>query len=45
MSGGGFPGKYWIDLAYTDDAYVPWSSYVTIYFLTPVPKTIPWILP
>jgi uncharacterized protein YabE (DUF348 family) len=43
--GGGFSGKYWIDLAYTDDAYVPWSSYVTIYFLTPVPKTIPWILP
>ena len=43
--GGGFPGKYWIDLAYTDDAYVPWSSYVTVYFLTPVPKTIPWILP
>jgi uncharacterized protein YabE (DUF348 family) len=43
--GGGFSGKYWIDLAYTDDAYVPWSSYVTVYFLTPVPKTIPWILP
>lgn len=43
--GGGFPGKYWIDLAYTDDTYVPWSSYVTVYFLTPVPKTIPWILP
>ena len=43
--GGGFPGKYWIDLAYTDDAYVPWSSYITVYFLTPVPKTIPWILP
>ncbi len=43
--GGGIPGKDWIDLAYTDDAYVPWSSYVTVYFLTPVPKTIPWILP
>jgi uncharacterized protein YabE (DUF348 family) len=43
--GGGIPGKHWIDLAYTDDAYVPWSSYVTVYFLTPVPKTIPWILP
>ena len=43
--GGGIPGKRWIDLAYTDEAYVPWSSYVTVYFLTPVPKTIPWILP
>ena len=43
--GGGIRGKYWIDLAYTDEAYVPWSSYVTVYFLTPVPKTIPWILP
>jgi uncharacterized protein YabE (DUF348 family) len=43
--GGGISGKYWIDLAYTDEAYVPWSSYVTVYFLTPVPKTIAWILP
>jgi uncharacterized protein YabE (DUF348 family) len=43
--GGGFPDRYWIDLAYTDDAYVPWSQYVTIYFLTPVPPSIPWILP
>lgn len=43
--GAGFPDRYWIDLAYTDDAYVPWSQYVTIYFLTPVPPSIPWILP
>lgn len=43
--GAGFPDRYWIDLAYSDDAYVPWSQYVTIYFLTPVPPSIPWILP
>lgn len=43
--GGGISGKHWIDLAYTDDTYVPWSQNVTVYFLTPVPKTIPYILP
>lgn len=44
-TGGGIPGKYWIDLGYTDDDYVAWYSNVTIYFLTPVPPNIPWILP
>ena len=43
--GGGIPGKYWIDLGYSDADYVPWSQSVTMYFLTPVPKNIPWILP
>ena len=43
--GGGIPGKYWIDLGYSDDDYVPWYFNVTIYFLTPVPDNIPWILP
>jgi len=43
--GGGIPGKYWIDLGYSDADYVQWSSYVTLYFLTPVPDVIPWILP
>ena len=43
--GGGVPGQYWIDVGYTDDAYVAWHSNVTIYFLTPVPANIPWILP
>jgi resuscitation-promoting factor RpfB len=43
--GGGIPGKRWIDLAYTDDTYIPWSQYVTIYFLTPVPDNIPGVLP
>jgi resuscitation-promoting factor RpfB len=43
--GGGFPGRYWIDVGYTDADYVPWHHNVTIYFLTPVPANIPWILP
>ncbi len=43
--GGGIPGKYWIDLAYSDDDYVAWHQNVTVYFLTPVPDNIPWILP
>jgi uncharacterized protein YabE (DUF348 family) len=43
--GGGIPGKYWIDLAYLDDTYVPWSSTVMLYFLTPVPENITYILP
>jgi uncharacterized protein YabE (DUF348 family) len=44
--GGGFPdGRYWIDLAYSDDNYVGWSQWVTVYFLTPVPAWYPAILP
>lgn len=43
--GGGIPGKYWIDLAYSDDDYIAWYHNVTAYFLTPVPENIPWILP
>jgi resuscitation-promoting factor RpfB len=44
-TGGGVPGKYWIDLGYSDDDYQGWHHNVTLYFLTPVPPTIPWILP
>lgn len=45
--GAGYPpgNHYWIDLGYTDDNYVPWSGWITIYFLTPVPADIPYILP
>ncbi len=43
--GGGIPGEYWIDLGFTDADFEPWSSWVTMYFLTPVPDYIPWILP
>ncbi len=43
--GGGVPGKNWIDLAFTDENYVPWHQDVILYFLTPVPAAVPWILP
>lgn len=43
-TGGGIPGRYWIDLAFSDDDYVSWHQWVTIYFLTPVPQYIPYIL-
>jgi resuscitation-promoting factor RpfB len=44
-TGGGISGKYWIDLAYSDADYVEWGSDVTVYFLTPVPSSITYILP
>ncbi|MBN2387351.1 MAG: G5 domain-containing protein [Anaerolineales bacterium] len=45
--GGGWPpgNHYWVDLGYTDDNYVPWSGWITIYYLTPVPASIPYVLP
>lgn len=43
--GGGIPGKYWIDLGFIDEEYESWHQTVTLYFLTPVPDSIPWILP
>lgn len=44
--GGGIPGRYWIDLGFTDYDIVSWHQWVTVYFLTPVPPAdaIPWIL-
>ncbi len=39
-TGGGIPGKNWIDLGYSDDDYVGWASWVTVYFLTPIPSNI-----
>ncbi|MCD4752067.1 MAG: ubiquitin-like domain-containing protein [Anaerolineaceae bacterium] len=44
-SGGGIPDRYWIDLGYSDEDYVGWYHWVTVYFLTPVPATILWVLP
>lgn len=43
-TGGGIPGTPWIDLGYDDDNYQTWSSWVTVYFLTPVPANILYIL-
>jgi resuscitation-promoting factor RpfB len=44
-TGGGIPGRYWIDLGYSDDDYVSWHHWVTVYFLTPVPDNYQVILP
>jgi len=35
----------WIDLGYPDDAYVGWHRHVTVYFLTPIPATVSWVIP
>ncbi len=43
-TGGGIPGTNWIDLGYNDDDYVGWHSWVTAYFLTPVPANILYTL-
>lgn len=41
---GGMTG-HWVDVAYSDADYVPWSQNVTMYFLTPVPAYVPVRLP
>jgi uncharacterized protein YabE (DUF348 family) len=44
--GGGPPGNhYWVDLAFSDADYQPYFGTVTVYFLTPVPKNLVYILP
>ena len=42
--GGGIPGRIWIDLAYEDDNFESWSRETTLYFLTPVPTDMVWVL-
>jgi uncharacterized protein YabE (DUF348 family) len=37
---GGCTGKPWIDLGYSDADFQPWHSWVTVYFLTPVPANV-----
>ena len=44
-TGGGIPGRYWIDLGYSEEDYVSWHQYVTVYFLAPIPSQIMWVLP
>ena len=44
-TGGGIRGRYWIDLGYSEQDYVSWHQMVTVYFLTPVPDNIMWVLP
>ena len=43
-SGGGIPGTPWIDLAYSDEDYVTWGTWTTMYFLTPAPAWAPSII-
>ncbi|HEY2982069.1 MAG TPA: G5 domain-containing protein [Anaerolineales bacterium] len=42
--GGGIPGRYWIDLGYSDSDYQEWGTWVTVYFLTPAPQTVLYVL-
>lgn len=44
-SGGGIPGTPWIDLGYSDEDYVGWHSWTTMYFLSPIPAWYPAVLP
>jgi uncharacterized protein YabE (DUF348 family) len=44
-SGYGIPGTYWIDLGYSDEDYVGWHSWTTLYFLAPIPAWYPTVLP
>lgn len=41
---GGCTGKPWIDLGFSDNDYEPWHSWVTVYFLTPVPANVIYVL-
>lgn len=45
-TGGGVRGR-WIDLGYPDDwdNFVSWNGYVDVYYLTPVPENINYLLP
>ncbi len=42
--GGGIPGRKWIDLAYEDDNFIGWSRETKLYFLTPIPADMVWVL-
>lgn len=41
---GGCVGRPWIDLGYSDHDFEPWQSWVTVYFLTPVPPNVIHVL-
>ncbi len=43
-TGGGINGRM-IDLGYTDEDYVSWHQWVTVYFLWPPPENVVWIIP
>ena len=41
---GGCVGRPWIDLGFSDNNFEPWHSWVTVYFLTPVPTNVIHVL-
>jgi len=41
---GGCVGKPWIDLGFSDEDFEGWHQWVTVYFLTPVPQNIIYVL-
>jgi uncharacterized protein YabE (DUF348 family) len=41
---GGCVGRPWIDLGFSDNNFEPWHSWVTVYFLTPVPQNVIYVL-
>lgn len=41
----GYVPGFQIDLGYSDADFVNWHRNTTLYFLTPVPANVPWILP
>jgi resuscitation-promoting factor RpfB len=41
---GGCTGRPWIDLGYSDHDFETWHSWVTVYFLTPVPANVIYVL-
>jgi uncharacterized protein YabE (DUF348 family) len=41
---GGCVGQPWIDLGFSDHDFEPWHSWVTVYFLTPVPSNVIYVL-
>lgn len=43
-TGGGVKGR-WIDLGYDEDELQAWNGYVDVYYLTPVPEEIDYLLP
>jgi len=43
--GANYFDHYWIDLGYSDDDYVSWHNWTTMYFLPPIPAWIPNPLP
>lgn len=43
-TGGGVKGR-WIDLGYDEDELQAWNGYVDVYYLTPIPAEINYLLP